>query len=217
MRVTVRSRNARSCETTTTEPSKPARNTSSALEPGEVEVVRRLVEEQHVVAAEEDRRERGPRRLAAGERRRAGARARHRARARRARPRPRHRSRRRRARGTRRAPWCTRRRSARLVAEPRGEPVHPRRGRARRRCGARGSRAASRPAAGRAPAAGADGERRRSRRTLPPSGCRAREQPQQRRLARAVRPDEADPRARRHDEIDARRGRGALRVTSRRR
>ena len=44
-------------------------------EPGEVEVVRRLVEQQHVEAAEEDRRERGARGLSAGEALRADGRA----------------------------------------------------------------------------------------------------------------------------------------------
>ena len=63
----MRSRKARSCETTTTAPSNAREKRLEPREPGEVEVVRRLVEQEHVEAAEQDRGERGARRLAAGE------------------------------------------------------------------------------------------------------------------------------------------------------
>ena len=70
IRVTTRSRSARSCETTTRPPVAPQQEALEAVEPVEVEVVRRLVEQQHVEAREEDRSEREPGRLPAGELRR---------------------------------------------------------------------------------------------------------------------------------------------------
>ena len=103
--VIVRSRNARSCETMTAPPvSSSRRNRSSRSRPGEVEVVRGLVEQEHVEAGEQDRGEARARGLPARERghleieRRApGGRGRRRPR------RPGRRSRRRRARGSARA------------------------------------------------------------------------------------------------------------------
>ena len=65
--MTTRSRKVRSCDTTTTADGVEATNRSSMLEAGEVEVVGRLVEQQHVLAREQDGSQRGPRRLAAGE------------------------------------------------------------------------------------------------------------------------------------------------------
>ena len=172
-------------------------------EAGEVEVVRRLVEQQHVEAAEQDRRERGARRLAAGEAgepavepdvepelREHGGRARLQVAA---------------AAGEE----CVERvvvvrGELRLGAEPRGEPVHPlgRGGDSGAPCEVCEQRlAVERVALLRQVA---DGERRR----VAPDDSAVRlvlagEQPEQRRLARAVRPDEPDPRMRRHDEVDA--------------
>ena len=68
IRVTVRSRKARSCETTTSADSGRREEPLEPLEPVEVEIVRGLVEEEHVEAREQDRGEREPRRLAARER-----------------------------------------------------------------------------------------------------------------------------------------------------
>ena len=109
------------------------------VEPVEVEVVRRLVEQEHVEAGEQDRGQPGARRLAAGERRRLllerdgepelGA----------GRPGTAPRDRRRRARGSARAQPRTRRGSSRRCAARRPPP--PR----RRRYGGPGTRAASRP------------------------------------------------------------------------
>ena len=70
IRVTVRSRNARSCETTASPPGEAVDEALQPVEAVEVEVVRRLVEEQQVEAREQDRGQRGARGLAAGERRR---------------------------------------------------------------------------------------------------------------------------------------------------
>ena len=118
------------------------------VEPVEVEVVRRLVEQEHVEARQQDRRQRGPRRLAAGERRRLlverdgepelGAR--------RARPRLE-------IAAAEREEALERGRVARRGSRPRcaaRRPPPPR----RRRCAAPGRRAASRRDGGRAPAAG---------------------------------------------------------------
>ena len=69
MRVTQRARNSRSCETSTTPPRWPCDEGLEPGEAGEVEVVGRLVEQHDVEAAEQQRRERGPRRLPARERR----------------------------------------------------------------------------------------------------------------------------------------------------
>ena len=68
-RVTARSRNARSCETRTTPAGERVEEPLEPREPCEVEVVRRLVEQEDVEAGEQDGRERRPGRLAAGERR----------------------------------------------------------------------------------------------------------------------------------------------------
>ena len=128
MRVTVRSRNARSCETIDHRAVEAREEHLEALEPGEVEVVRRLVEEQHVVAAEEDRRERRPRCLTAGE-------ARERPLELDAEPELGEHGRRPRvevgaaALEVRVERLGVRRRKVGLVAEPRGEPVHQRSGR----------------------------------------------------------------------------------------
>ena len=66
----VRSRNARSCDTITAPPvSSSRRNSLEAFEAGEVEIVRGLVEQEHVEAGEHDRGEARPRRLPARERR----------------------------------------------------------------------------------------------------------------------------------------------------
>ena len=66
-RVTVRSRKARSCETSTTPARRPPRKPLEALETREVEVVRRLVEAEDIEAGEQDRGERCPGGLAARE------------------------------------------------------------------------------------------------------------------------------------------------------
>ena len=92
----------------------------------------------------------------------------------------------------------------RLRGEPRGELVHPlRRG---RDTGAAGQVREQRLVRKRIPLLGqvADGERRRVAPHRPPVGLLLPgEQAQQRRLAGAVRADEPDPRARRHDEVHA--------------
>ena len=135
-----------------------------ALEPveaGEVEVVGRLVEQEHVEAGEQDRGEVRARRLAA--RRAPASRGRARARGGRGRRAPRRcarRSRPRRARGTRSSASAY---ASSAPAAPLGERVaRARRARARprpRRCGGRGTRARSRRRGARAPAGGS----RRSR------------------------------------------------------
>ncbi len=172
-------------------------------EPGEVEVVRRLVEQQHVEAAEQDRRERGARGLAAGEPGELAveSRAESELREHSGRPRfevaaPAGEER------IERVVVC--RGELRLGAEPRGEAVHP--FRSRRHAGATREIREQRLAVERVALLRqvADGERRR----VAPDGSAIRlvlagEQPEQRRLPRAVRPDEPDPRVRRHDEVDA--------------
>ena len=117
------------------------------VEPVEVQVVRRLVEQEHVEAREQDRRQPGPRRFAARERRRLLVErdGQPELRARRARPR------------FEIAPPSARKRSS-AAAYASGlqlavcaRPPPPRR---RRRCGAPGRPGGSPPRAGRAPAAG---------------------------------------------------------------
>ena len=69
-RFTVRPRKTRSCETRTKPPPRrPPRNRSSRFEPLEVQVVRRLVEQQDVEAGEEDSGQASPRRLSSRQRR----------------------------------------------------------------------------------------------------------------------------------------------------
>ncbi len=173
-------------------------------EPGEVEVVRRLVEQQHVVAAEQNRRERRPCSLAARE--------------------PVERSfeldaeaelgeHGRRARvevGAATLEVRVERLRVRLSQvglgrEPCGEPVHQR----RRSADARPPReiAVERLACQRITLLRQMPDREQRRVAPDRAGVRrveAAEQPQQRRLAGAVRPDEPDARVRRHDEIDVR-------------
>ena len=172
-------------------------------EPGEVEVVRRLVEQEDVEAAEQDRRERGTGRLAAGEPgepaverdvetelRKHGRRPRVEVAAA--------------AREERVECVVVLRGELRLGAEPGGEAVHPLR--CRGDAGAPREIREQRLAVERVSLLWqvADGERRR----VAPDGSAVRlvlagKQSQQRRLSRAVWPDEPDPRARRHDEVDA--------------
>jgi hypothetical protein len=63
--VTVRARNSRSWLTTTRPADRPEHEPLEPLEAGEVEVVGRLVEQEDVVARQQHRGERGPRRLPA--------------------------------------------------------------------------------------------------------------------------------------------------------
>ena len=65
MRVTTRSRKVRSCDTVTTAAGVERHELLEQVEPGEVEVVGRLVEQQHVLARQQDGRQRGPCRLPA--------------------------------------------------------------------------------------------------------------------------------------------------------
>ena len=67
-RVTVRARNSRSWLTSTVPARSPVTKCSSRSQAVEVEVVGRLVEQEDVVAAEQQRRHAGPGRLAAGQR-----------------------------------------------------------------------------------------------------------------------------------------------------
>ena len=64
---TVRSRNVRSCDTTTTAAGVAVHEPLELVEPGEVEVVGGLVEQQHVLLRQQDRRQRRPRGLSAAE------------------------------------------------------------------------------------------------------------------------------------------------------
>ena len=130
-----RSRSARSCDTTTRPPRAPQQEALEEVEPVEVEVVRRLVEQQHVEAREEDRSECEPRRLPAGELHRRPARGRRRGRARRRRRGRARRGRRRRAPGTGRA--RARRLAGGGIRRQRGGEVGERRAPPpRSRCGA---------------------------------------------------------------------------------
>ena len=160
--VTVRSRNARSCETITAPPARSScEEPLEPVEAGEVEVVGRLVEEEHVEAREQDRGEVRPGRLPARQRRHRRGRASARAgRGRRAPRRCGRRGRPRRARGTASSA------SAYSSAEPssaRGERVarlvEPQLGRGDAGAAREVARARSRPRAARAPAGGS----RRSR------------------------------------------------------
>ena len=72
IRVTQRARNSRSWETSTTPAAQAAHERLEPLEAVEVEVVGRLVEQDDVEAAEQQRGQRRPRGLAAGERRHQG-------------------------------------------------------------------------------------------------------------------------------------------------
>ena len=65
--MTARSRNARSCDTATTAAGVDATNALEQVEAGEVEVVGGLVEQEHVVPGEQHGGQRRPGRLAAGE------------------------------------------------------------------------------------------------------------------------------------------------------
>ena len=159
--VTVRARNVRSWLTRTTAAVEPGDPALEPVEPVEVEVVGRLVEQEHVEAGEQQGGQARPGRLAAGQRRRrlveqprrqpevgphlADAGVEVGAAERRASGRARRRSGRRRRAGWRRAP---------------PSPRRARRGRPRRRCGGRGTRARSRRR--RAPAPGAGSRRSRS-------------------------------------------------------
>ena len=145
-------------------------------EPGEVEVVGRLVEQHEVEAAEQQRRERGPRRLAARQRGHRARRARRRGPARRAsagcgRRGPAHRWRAsgRARRHTPRRPAGRRRRAPR-------PPPPSRASRRWRRCGGRCGRRRSRRARARAPAAASRRRRRRAR----SSRCRRAARPRRR-------------------------------------
>ena len=199
IRVTVRSRNARSCETTASAAREAVEEALEPVEPVEVEVVRRLVEQEHVEAREQDR---GERRRAPPRRRRASpspARARRRARARRTSSR---------ARASRSAPPSARNRSsaaayasglqsARVPLDAGlrvGDAGAPREV---------GEQRLAR-AGGRAPAAGSrrssDAGVRSTRalvRLVEPG-----EQAEQRRLAGPVRADEPEPRARAERQVD---------------
>ena len=175
-------------DTRTIAPSKPAHEPLEAIEPVEVEVVRRLVEAEHVEAREQQRRERHARRLAAGERRQLGV--------------ERHRDTELRADLPRaRLEICAAEREELVRARRDVAPLHPR----------------FRVRDARAPR-----EEAEQRLTLPPlrllrqvtdgadaldaSGRRlvdAGEDAQQRRLAAAVRPHDADARAGRNGERDA--------------
>ena len=179
-----------------------------ALQPGEaveVEVVGGLVEQQDAEAGEQDRGERRAGRLPAGERGGLAARA--------GRGRGRARGRPPRARGSRSAPPRPSHSSsaceyAVLGAGLGRRPCRRSRGpcgraRRRRRCAGRGRPAGSRRARGRAPAGGSR-RCRRSASTVPRSGASTpARMPQQRRLAGAVRADDAEHVAGRDGHRDA--------------
>ena len=185
----------------------PGEEALEQVEPLEVEVVRRLVEEQHVEAREQDRRECGARRLPTGERpERAPSEA----------PRI-------------ETDFGGDRRRARveIVAAEREEPVERLRVLDRElglRVEAAASASSSAPGLGDPGAPGQVGEQRLVRlrigllrqvadasdsrgfraRRVPLSGSlEPGKEPEQRRLADAVRADDADARARGHDERDA--------------